>query len=68
MPRTTGDQQDLRTGPALYRVGAVLLDLAHREADDMIATVPLGRRELAGIVGIACGTLVRTLKVLRDEK
>jgi CRP/FNR family transcriptional regulator, cyclic AMP receptor protein len=66
--RATSEQQDLRTGPALYRVGAVLLNLAHREEDDMIATVPLSQRELAGIVGISRETLVRTLKVLRDEK
>ncbi|MGZ3147120.1 Crp/Fnr family transcriptional regulator [Lentzea chajnantorensis] len=65
--RAMSDQQDLRTGPSLYRVGAVLLNLAHREADDMIATVPLSQRELAGIVGMSRETLVRTLKVLRDE-
>ena len=52
----------------LCRAGAVLLDLAHREADDMIATGPLSQRERAGIVGIARGTLARTLKVLRGEK
>ncbi|WP_083267706.1 Crp/Fnr family transcriptional regulator [Lentzea guizhouensis] len=64
--RATSDQQDLRTGPSLYRVGAVLLNLAHREADDMIATVPLSQRELAGIVGMSRETLVRCLKVLRE--
>lgn len=65
--RATSDQQDLRTGPSLYRVGAVLLNLAHREPDDLIATVPLSQRELAGIVGMSRETLVRTLKVLRDR-
>ena len=59
-------QQDLRTGPSLHRVGAMLLDLAHREADDLIATVPLSQRELAGIAGISRETLARTLKVLRE--
>lgn len=64
--RATADQQDLRTGPSLYRVGAMLLDLAHRGTDDLIATVPLSQRELAGIVGISRETLARALKVLRD--
>lgn len=64
--RAMVDQQDLRTGPSLHRVGAMLLDLAHRGTDDLIATVPLTQRELAGIVGISRETLVRTLKVLRD--
>ncbi|HUQ58481.1 Crp/Fnr family transcriptional regulator [Lentzea sp.] len=64
--RATGEQQDLRTGPSLFRVGAVLLDLAHRGADDMIATVPLSQRELAGIAGISRETLARALKTLRD--
>lgn len=64
--RAATDQQDLRTGPSLYRVGAMLLDLAHRGTDDLIATVPLSQRELAGIVGISRETLARTLKVLRD--
>jgi CRP/FNR family transcriptional regulator, cyclic AMP receptor protein len=64
--RAMVDQQDLRTGPSLHRVGAMLLDLAHRGADDLIATVPLTQRELAGIVGISRETLARTLKVLRD--
>ena len=65
--RAMVDQQDLRTGPSLYRVGAMLLDLAHRGADDLIATVPLSQRELAGIAGISRETLARTLKVLRDS-
>lgn len=64
--RAMVDQQDLRTGPSLYRVGLMLLDLAHRQADDLIATVPLSQRELAGIAGISRETLARTLKVLRD--
>jgi len=64
--RATGDQQDLRTGPSLHRVGAMLLNLAQREADDLIATVPLSQQELAGIAGISRETLVRTLKVLRE--
>jgi CRP/FNR family cyclic AMP-dependent transcriptional regulator len=64
--RATGDQQDLRTGPSLHRVGAMLLNLAHREADDLIATVPLSQQELAGIAGISRETLARTLKVLRE--
>jgi CRP/FNR family transcriptional regulator, cyclic AMP receptor protein len=64
--RAMVDQQELRTGPSLHRVGAMLLDLAHRGADDLIATVPLTQRELAGIVGISRETLARTLKVLRD--
>jgi CRP-like cAMP-binding protein len=64
--RATGDQQDLRTGPSLNRVGAVLLDLAHREADDMITTVPLTQREIAGIAGISRETLSRALKTLRE--
>ena len=64
--RAMVDQQDLRTGPSLHRVGAMLLDLAHRGADDLIATVPLTQRELAGIAGISRETLARTLKVLRD--
>lgn len=65
--RAMVDQQELRTGPSLHRVGAMLLGLAHRGADDLIATVPLTQRELAGIVGISRETLARTLKVLRDE-
>lgn len=64
--RAMVDQQDLRTGPSLHRVGAMLLGLAHRSADDLIATVPLTQRELAGIVGVSRETLVRMLKVLRD--
>lgn len=64
--RAAGDQQDLRTGPSLYRVGAMLLNLTHREADDLIATVPLSQQELAGIAGISRETLARTLKVLRE--
>ncbi|MDX8141301.1 Crp/Fnr family transcriptional regulator [Lentzea sp. BCCO 10_0061] len=64
--RAMTGQQDLRTGPSMYRVGAMLLDLAHRGEDDLIATVPLSQRELAGIVGISRETLARTLKVLRD--
>lgn len=64
--RAVGDQQDLRTGTALHRVGAVLLDLSHRGTSDMIATVPLSQRELAGIAGISRETLVRALKTLRD--
>jgi CRP-like cAMP-binding protein len=64
--RAMVDQQELRTGPSLHRVGAMLLDLAHRGADDLIATVPLTQRELAGIAGISRETLARTLKVLRD--
>ncbi|MFS8097879.1 Crp/Fnr family transcriptional regulator [Lentzea alba] len=65
--RAMVDQQDLRTGPSLYRVGAMLLDLAHRGAGDLIATVPLSQRELAGIAGISRETLARTLKILRDS-
>ncbi len=65
--RAAGEQQDLRTGPSLSRVGAVLLDLAHRGANDMISTVPLSQRELAGIAGISRETLARALKTLRDE-
>ncbi|SDG06297.1 cAMP-binding domain of CRP or a regulatory subunit of cAMP-dependent protein kinases [Lentzea fradiae] len=65
--RATGEQQDLRTGPSLVRVGAVLLDLAHRGADDLIATVPLSQRELAGIAGISRETLTRALKKLRQK-
>lgn len=64
--RAMGDQQDLRTGPSLHRVGAMLLDLAHRGEDDLIATVPLSQRELAGIAGISRETLARALKVLRE--
>jgi len=64
--RATGDQQDLRTGPSLHRVAAVLLDLAHRGSSDMIATVPLSQREVAGIAGISRETLVRALKTLRE--
>ncbi|WP_434446528.1 Crp/Fnr family transcriptional regulator [Lentzea sp. E54] len=64
--RAAGDQHDLRTGPSLHRVGAVLLDLAHRDASDMITTVPLSQRELAGIAGISRETLARALKTLRD--
>ncbi|MFJ8959090.1 Crp/Fnr family transcriptional regulator [Lentzea sp. NPDC102401] len=64
--RATGDQQDLRVGPSLHRVGAVLLDLAHRGTSDMITTVPLSQRELAGIAGISRETAVRALKTLRD--
>lgn len=64
--RAAGDQQDLRTGPSLQRVGGVLLGLAHRDASDMIATVPLSQRELASIVGISRETLVRALKTLRE--
>lgn len=47
-------------------MGAVLLDLAHRDASDMITTVPLSQRELAGIAGISRETLARALKTLRD--
>ncbi|KOV87172.1 Crp/Fnr family transcriptional regulator [Nocardia sp. NRRL S-836] len=65
--RASGDRQDLRTGPSLYRVGAALVLLAHREGDELMATVPLSQQELASIVGISRETLVRTLKVLRDE-
>ncbi|RDI19205.1 Crp/Fnr family transcriptional regulator [Lentzea flaviverrucosa] len=64
--RAGGDQQDFRTGPSLHRVGSVLLDLANRDASDMIATVPLSQRELAGIAGISRETLVRALKTLRE--
>ncbi|MFD9700814.1 Crp/Fnr family transcriptional regulator [Lentzea sp. NPDC059081] len=65
--RATGDQQDLRTGPALCRVGAVLLYVAHRGPDDLIATVPLSQRELAGIAGISRETIARALKTLRER-
>ncbi|HEX7309297.1 Crp/Fnr family transcriptional regulator [Lentzea sp.] len=65
--RATGEQQDLRTGPSLFRVGAVLLDLAHRGADDMISTVPLSQSEVAGIAGISRETLARALKTLRQR-
>ncbi|SEQ80199.1 cAMP-binding domain of CRP or a regulatory subunit of cAMP-dependent protein kinases [Lentzea xinjiangensis] len=66
--RDASQQQDLRTGPSLHRVGAVLLDLAHRGANDMITTVPLSQRELAGIAGISRETLARALKTLRDAE
>jgi CRP-like cAMP-binding protein len=65
--QAAGDQQDLRTGPSLQRVGGMLLGLAHRDASDMIATVPLSQRELAGIAGISRETLVRALKTLREN-
>ncbi|WP_394621422.1 Crp/Fnr family transcriptional regulator [Lentzea sp. JNUCC 0626] len=65
--RAAADQQDLRTGPSLQRVAGLLLGLAHREAGDVIATVPLSQRELAGIAGISRETLVRALKTLREE-
>ncbi|GHH54205.1 Crp/Fnr family transcriptional regulator [Lentzea cavernae] len=64
--RAAADQQDLRTGPSLQRVAGMLLGLAHRDVDDMIATVPLSQRELANIVGISRETLVRALKTLRE--
>lgn len=69
--RAVGDQEQLRSGPALYRVAAVLLDISHRApvgaSQDLIATVPLTQRELAGIAGVSRETLVRVLKVLRDR-
>ncbi|MFD4638966.1 Crp/Fnr family transcriptional regulator [Lentzea sp. NPDC058436] len=64
--RAAADQQDLRTGPSLQRVGGMLLGLAHRDASDMIATVPISQRELAAIAGISRETLVRALKELRE--
>ncbi|GLZ29781.1 Crp/Fnr family transcriptional regulator [Lentzea sp. NBRC 105346] len=69
--RAAGNQQELRSGPALHRVAAVLLDVAHRDvlgaSHDLIASVPLTQRELAGIAGISRETLVRVLKVLRER-
>ncbi|TWP50238.1 Crp/Fnr family transcriptional regulator [Lentzea tibetensis] len=69
--RAVGSRQELRAGPPLHRVAAALLDVASQESAgasrDLIATVPLTQRELAGIVGISRETLVRVLKVLRDR-